>query len=92
MYHKERLSLKEQTRFLGRIRDSFNLKMSNTRTRMDLEHPLDTAAVLDRCHYTLQYTYAYGYYLEPGHKKDFVGYSQVFIIFTPLKPVYSIYS
>lgn len=36
----------------------------------------DAADLIDRCRYTLQYTYPYAYFLEPGPKKELFEYQQ----------------
>ena len=41
-------------------------------TWIDWQCLLDAAALLARCRYTLQYTYPYAYYMEPGPRKELV--------------------
>lgn len=70
--HAKSLRLEEQT--LQRIRERIQTKvMTGTEgTWIDWQCLLDAAALLARCRYTLQYTYPYAYYMEPGPRKELV--------------------
>jgi len=70
--HAKSLRLEEQT--LQRIRERIQCKvMTGTEgTWIDWQCLLDAAALLARCRYTLQYTYPYAYYMDPGSRKELV--------------------
>jgi ariadne-2 len=46
--------------------------MNASGTWIDWQYLLDAAALLAKCRYTLQYTYPYAYYMEPGPRKELV--------------------
>lgn len=50
--------------------------MSCRGTWIDWQYLLDAAALLDKCRYTLQYTYPYAYYMEPSPRKELFEYQQ----------------
>ena len=70
--HAKSLRLEEQT--LQRIRERIQTKvMTGTEgTWIDWQCLLDAAVLLARCRYTLQYTYPYAYYMDPGPRKELV--------------------
>ena len=73
--HARSLRLEEQT--LAKIKERIQLNvMANKGTWIDWQYLLDAAALLAKCRYTLQYTYPYAYYLEPGPRKDLFEYQQ----------------
>lgn len=50
-----------------------NKKVMNfSGTWIDWQHLFAAASLLTRCRYTLQYTYPYAYYMEPGPRKELV--------------------
>ena len=74
------MKLEEET--LAKIRDRIQEKvMAGTGTWIDWQYLLDSAALLAKCRYTLQYTYPFAYYLESGPRKDLVSLIQLFICF-----------
>lgn len=73
--HAKSLKLEEQT--LQKIKDRIHGKvMSNEGTWIDWQYLLDAASLLAKCRYTLQYTYPYAYYMEPGPRKELFEYQQ----------------
>lgn len=73
--HSRSLRLEEQT--LERIKERNDQKvMASKGTWIDWQYLLDAAALLAKCRYTLQYTYPYAYYLEPGPRKQLFEYQQ----------------
>ena len=46
--------------------------MNASGTWIDWQYLLDAALLLAKCRYTLQYTYPYAYYMEPGSRKTLV--------------------
>ncbi|XP_071960172.1 potential E3 ubiquitin-protein ligase ariadne-2-like [Antedon mediterranea] len=73
--HSKSLKLEEQ--MLDGINEKIHGKvMSNTGTWIDWHYLLDSAALLTKCRYTLQYTYPYAYYLDSGPMKDLFEYQQ----------------
>lgn len=46
--------------------------MNASGTWIDWQHLFEAASLLARCRYTLQYTYPYAYYMEPGPRKELV--------------------
>lgn len=53
--------------------------MKGLGTWIDWQYLFDAAALLAKCRYTLQYTYPYAYFMEPGSRKDLFEYQQVII-------------
>jgi ariadne-2 len=73
--HSKRLKLEERT--LQKIKTRINKKVMNASgTWIDWQHVLDAAALLAKCRYTLQYTYPYAYYMEPGPRKELFEFQQ----------------
>lgn len=73
--HSKSLKLEEQT--LQKIKDRIHVKvMENEGTWIDWQYLLDAAALLAKCRYTLQYTYPYAYFMEPGPRKQLFEYQQ----------------
>ncbi|KAB7503210.1 Protein ariadne-2 [Armadillidium nasatum] len=73
--HSKSLKLEEET--LSKIRKRIQEKvMSNAGTWIDWQYLIDAANLLARCRYTLQNTYPFAYYLEPGSRKDLFEYQQ----------------
>lgn len=69
--HSKSLKLEEQT--LEGIKMRINKKVMNASgTWIDWQHLFEAASLLARCRYTLQYTYPYAYYMEPGPRKELV--------------------
>lgn len=48
--------------------------MTASGTWIDWQHLFEAASLLARCRYTLQYTYPYAYYMEPGPRKELVSF------------------
>uniref|UniRef100_A0A1B6GPF7 RBR-type E3 ubiquitin transferase n=1 Tax=Cuerna arida TaxID=1464854 RepID=A0A1B6GPF7_9HEMI len=73
--HSKSLKLEEQT--LEKIKSRINLKvMTASGTWIDWQYLMDAATLLAKCRYTLQYTYPYAYYMEPGPRKELFEYQQ----------------
>ncbi|PNF29781.1 putative E3 ubiquitin-protein ligase ariadne-2 [Cryptotermes secundus] len=73
--HSKSLKLEEQT--LQKIKTRINKKVMNASgTWIDWQYLLDAASLLAKCRYTLQYTYPYAYYMEPGPRKELFEYQQ----------------
>ncbi|KAJ9593833.1 hypothetical protein L9F63_027523 [Diploptera punctata] len=73
--HSKSLKLEEQT--LQKIKTRINKKVMNASgTWIDWQYLLDAATLLAKCRYTLQYTYPYAYYMEPGPRKELFEYQQ----------------
>lgn len=73
--HARSLRLEEQA--LEKIKERIQKKvMSNKGTWIDWQYLVDAAALLAKCRYTLQYTYPYAYYMEPGSRKQLFEYQQ----------------
>jgi ariadne-2 len=73
--HSKSLKLEEHT--LQKIKTRINKKVMNSSgTWIDWQYLLDAAALLAKCRYTLQYTYPYAYYMEPGPRKELFEYQQ----------------
>ncbi|CAD6221213.1 GSCOCG00005092001-RA-CDS [Cotesia congregata] len=73
--HSKSLKLEEQT--LENIKSRINKKVMNASgTWIDWQHLFGAASLLARCRYTLQYTYPYAYYMEPGPRKQLFEYQQ----------------
>lgn len=74
--HSKSLQLEQQT--LDRIKARINEKVMNgLGTWIDWQYLFHAASLLAKCRYTLQYTYPYAYYMEPGSRKDLFEYQQV---------------
>lgn len=58
--------------------------MTCSGTWIDWQYLMDAAALLAKCRYTLQYTYPYAYYLEPGPRKELVSLLEHFFLFFTL--------
>jgi len=50
--------------------------MASDGTWIDWQYLVDVVNVLTKCRYTLQYTYPYAYYMEPGPRKNLFEYQQ----------------
>lgn len=73
--HSKSLKLEEQT--LQKIKARINKKvMDSSGTWIDWQYLLDATSLLAKCRYTLQYTYPYAYYMEPGPRKELFEYQQ----------------
>lgn len=73
--HAKSLRLEEMT--MSTIKARINAKvMANEGTWIDWQYLLDAVALLAKCRYTLQYTYPYAYYMEPGPRKELFEYQQ----------------
>ncbi|XP_067014789.2 potential E3 ubiquitin-protein ligase ariadne-2 [Anabrus simplex] len=73
--HSKSLKLEEQT--LLKIKLHINKKIMNSSgTWIDWQYLLDASALLAKCRYTLQFTYPYAYYMEPGPCKELFEYQQ----------------
>ncbi|XP_075219801.1 E3 ubiquitin-protein ligase ari-2 isoform X2 [Lycorma delicatula] len=73
--HSKSLRLEEQT--VEKIKSRINVKvMTASGTWIDWQYLMDAAALLAKCRYTLQYTYPYAYYMEPGPRKELFEYQQ----------------
>ncbi|KAL5286972.1 ARIH2 family protein [Megaselia abdita] len=78
--HSKSLQLEQQT--LDRIKTRVNEKVMKAQgTWIDWQYLFNAAALLAKCRYTLQYTYPYAYYMEPGSRKDLFEYQQVRYLF-----------
>lgn len=74
------MKLEEQT--LEKIKARINAKvMTASGTWIDWQYLMDAASLLAKCRYTLQYTYPYAYYMEPGPRKELVIFLNIIIIF-----------
>lgn len=58
--------------------------MAGEGTWIDWQYLWDSAKLLKRCRYTLQYTYPYAYYMEVGPRKELFEYQQVRTVMTLL--------
>ncbi|EDW08363.1 potential E3 ubiquitin-protein ligase ariadne-2 [Drosophila mojavensis] len=73
--HSKSLKLEQQT--IDRLRQRINTKVMNgSGTWIDWQYLFNAAALLAKCRYTLQYTYPYAYYMEPGSRKNLFEYQQ----------------
>nr|CAD7256686.1 unnamed protein product [Timema shepardi] len=73
--HCKSLKLEEQT--LQNIKAHIHKKvMDCSGTWIDWQYLLHAAFLLAKCRYTLQYTYPYAYYMEPGPRKELFEYQQ----------------
>ncbi|XP_003742411.1 potential E3 ubiquitin-protein ligase ariadne-2 [Galendromus occidentalis] len=73
--HAKSLRLEEVMR--EKIQNRINQKvMAKEGTWIDWQYLLDAAALLAKCRYTLQYTYPYAYFLDPGPRKELFEYQQ----------------
>ena len=54
--------------------------MSGSGTWIDWQYLFDSAKLLAKCRYTLQYTYPYAYYIEPCPRKELVSLSERLLI------------
>ncbi len=73
--HAKSLKLEENTtkRIKQRIQEKV---MAGQGTWIDWQYLLEATNLLAKCRYSLQYTYAYAYYLEPGSVKELFEYQQ----------------
>ncbi|XP_048879147.1 E3 ubiquitin-protein ligase ARIH2-like [Brienomyrus brachyistius] len=73
--HNKSLQLEAQTyqRIQRKIQDRV---MNNLGTWIDWQYMQNAAMLLAKCRYTLQYTYPYAYYMEPGPRKKLFEYQQ----------------
>lgn len=53
--------------------------MAGEGTWIDWQYLWDSAKLLKRCRYTLQYTYPFAYYMDNGPRKELFEYQQVCI-------------
>lgn len=60
--------------------------MTASGTWIDWQYLLDAATLLAKCRYTLQYTYPYAYYMEPGPRKELVCNISSSLTITPIRP------
>lgn len=73
--HSKSLQLEQQT--LDRLRNRVNDRVMNGwGTWIDWQYLFNAASLLAKCRYTLQYTYPYAYFMEPGSRKDLFEYQQ----------------
>ncbi|KAL3289867.1 hypothetical protein HHI36_023257 [Cryptolaemus montrouzieri] len=73
--HSKSLKLEEQT--LTKLKTRINQKvMSGLGTWIDWQYLFTAAELLAKCRYTLQYTYPYAYYMDPGPRKELFEYQQ----------------
>lgn len=73
--HAKSLRLEEMT--LRKIKNRINEKvMANQGTWIDWQYLLDAVALLAKCRYSLQYTYPYAYFMDPGPRKELFEYQQ----------------
>ncbi|BET02256.1 IBR [Nesidiocoris tenuis] len=73
--HSKSLKLEAET--LEKIKSRINAKVMNSSgTWIDWQYLVDAAGLLAKCRYTLQYTYPYAYYMEPGPRKELFEYQQ----------------
>lgn len=70
--HSKSLKLEEQ--HLKKVSKKITGKVMNSGsgTWIDWQYLLDSSELLAKCRYTLQYTYPFAYYLEPGSRKELV--------------------
>lgn len=74
--HSKSSQLEQQT--LDRLKTRINEKvMKGLGTWIDWQYLFNAAALLAKCRYTLQYTYPYAYFMEPGSRKTLFEYQQV---------------
>lgn len=73
--HSKSLKLEEQT--LEALKTRINQKVMNALgTWIDWQYLFTAAELLAKCRYTLQYTYPYAYFMEPGPRKELFEYQQ----------------
>lgn len=73
--HSKSFQLEQQT--LDRLKARINEKvMKGLGTWIDWQYLFNAASLLARCRYTLQYTYPYAYFMEPGSRKVLFEYQQ----------------
>ncbi|XP_059481460.1 potential E3 ubiquitin-protein ligase ariadne-2 isoform X2 [Neocloeon triangulifer] len=74
--HSKSLKLEEQ--HLKKVTKKITGKVMNSGsgTWIDWQYLLDAAELLAKCRYTLQYTYPFAYYMEPGSRKELFQYQQ----------------
>lgn len=73
--HSKSLKLEAET--LEKIKSRINAKVMNSSgTWIDWQYLVDAAGLLAKCRYTLQYTYPFAYYMEPGPRKELFEYQQ----------------
>lgn len=73
--HSKSLKLEEQT--LETLKTRINQKVMNALgTWIDWQYLFTAATLLAKCRYTLQYTYPYAYFMEPGPRKELFEYQQ----------------
>lgn len=73
--HSKSLKLEAET--LEKIKCRINAKVMNSSgTWIDWQYLVDAAGLLAKCRYTLQYTYPFAYYMEPGPRKELFEYQQ----------------
>ncbi|KRT83485.1 hypothetical protein AMK59_3084, partial [Oryctes borbonicus] len=73
--HSKSLKLEAET--LEKLRLKINQKvMANLGTWIDWQYLFVAANLLAKCRYTLQYTYPYAYFMEPGPRKELFEYQQ----------------
>lgn len=53
--------------------------MTASGTWIDWQYLMDAATLLAKCRYTLQYTYPYAYFMEPGPRKELVSLHLLFL-------------
>lgn len=70
--HSKSLKLEEQ--HLKKVSKKITGKVMNSGsgTWIDWQYLLDSSELLAKCRYTLQYTYPFAYYMEPGSRKELV--------------------
>lgn len=74
--HSKSFQLEQQT--LDRLKSRINEKvMKGLGTWIDWQYLFTAATLLAKCRYTLQYTYPYAYFMEPGARKSLFEYQQV---------------
>uniref|UniRef100_T1JEH0 RBR-type E3 ubiquitin transferase n=1 Tax=Strigamia maritima TaxID=126957 RepID=T1JEH0_STRMM len=73
--HSKSLRLEEHT--LEKIKNRTQEKvMMNEGTWIDWQYLFHAASLLAKCRYTLQFTYPYAYFMEPGPRKELFEYQQ----------------
>jgi len=73
--HAKSLSL--ESAFKAKISERINEKvLASDGTWIDWQYLTDVVNVLTKCRYTLQFTYPYAYYMEPGYRKNLFEYQQ----------------
>lgn len=73
--HSKSLKLEEHT--LEKLKTRINQKvMEGWGTWIDWQYLFTAIALLAKCRYTLQYTYPYAYYMDPGPRKELFEYQQ----------------